>query len=199
MLTRFDEARAILSASRAELAGRGPGVLLANITAFESVWVELWAGKPADALRFALNGWELHLELGEHGFARGAAANVAQAYYVLDRLDEAEAWANRSSEASADEDLIYWKQVKAKVLARRGEHAEAERLARGAVRIVDAKDNVNGQGDAYADLAEVLAVAGRADEAAVAFETALERYARKENLAMVAQVRDRLGALRTPA
>ena len=45
----------------------------------------------------------------------------------------------------------------------------------------------------------MLAVAGRADEAAVAFETAVERYARKENLAMVARVRHRLGALRTPA
>jgi hypothetical protein len=39
MLGRFDEARAILAEARAELAERGGGILLANITAFESVWV----------------------------------------------------------------------------------------------------------------------------------------------------------------
>ena len=37
MLGRFDEARAILAEARAELAERGGGVLLADITAFESV------------------------------------------------------------------------------------------------------------------------------------------------------------------
>src|SRR5262249_18896601 len=150
-------------------------------------------------LQCALHGWDLSVELGEESFARGAAANVAEAYYVLDRRDEAEAWADRSAEAAPDPDPLYCQQVKAKVLARRGEHAEAQRLARAAVRNADAKDIVNGQGDAYADFAEVLAAAGRADEAVGALETARERYARKETLAMVAQVRHRLGTLRTPA
>ena len=51
MLGRFDEARAILAEARAELAERGGGVLLAAITAFVSVWVELWADDPAAAGR----------------------------------------------------------------------------------------------------------------------------------------------------
>jgi hypothetical protein len=42
----------------------------------------------------------------------------------------------------------------------------------------------------------VLAAAGRADEAAEALEQALDRYERKKNLAMVAEVRPRLEALR---
>ena len=37
MLGRFDEARAILADARAEQAERGGGILLANLTAFESV------------------------------------------------------------------------------------------------------------------------------------------------------------------
>ena len=53
------------------------------------------------------------------------------------------------------------------------------------------------QGDALFDLAEVLA-AGRSKEAAAALEQALERYQRKKNLAMVAQVRVRLAELRRP-
>jgi len=52
--------------------------------------------------------------------------------------DEADAWAGRSAEAGgrdAAEKETVWRQVKAKVLARRGEHAEAERIAREAVAV----------------------------------------------------------------
>ena len=42
----------------------------------------------------------------------------------------------------------------------------------------------------------MLAAAGRIDEAAEALDQALERYERKKNLAMVAQVRPKLDALR---
>ena len=79
---------------------------------------------------------------------------------------------------------MLWRQVRAKVLARRGEHAEAERLAREAVAIGEKTDMLNAQGDAYADLAEVLLLGGQADEAAAALEQALDRYERKENLVM---------------
>ena len=41
---------------------------------------------------------------------------------------------------------------------------------------------LDAQGDAYADLAEVLLLGGKRDEAAAALEQALERYERKGNL-----------------
>ena len=197
MLGRFDEARAILAEARAELAERGGGVLLANITAFESVWVELWAGDPAAAAEFGAEGCRLHEELGEQGFLSTAAGNLAQALYALDRLDEADAWAGRAAELGASDDAVtqmLWRQVRAKVLARRGEHAEAERLAREAVAIGEETDMLDAQGDAYADLAEVLLLGGKADEAAAALEQALERYERKGNLVMAGRTRDRLAA-----
>jgi Tetratricopeptide repeat len=80
------------------------------------------------------------------------------------------------------------------VFARRGEHAEAERLAREAAAIGDETDMLNWQGDAHADLAVVLLLSGRADEAAAALEHALERYERKGNLVMARRTRDRLAA-----
>jgi hypothetical protein len=58
---------------------------------------------------------------------------------------------------------------------------------------------VNLQGDTYCDLAEVLAATGRTEEAAEALVQALDRYERKKNLAMVAQARPRLEALRAGA
>ena len=49
-------------------------------------------------------------------------------------------------------------------------------------------------GYALFDLAEVMERAGRREEATAAREAALDRYKRKRNLAMVAQVRQRMGA-----
>ena len=198
MLGRFDEARTILAETRAELAERGGGVLLANITAFESVWVELWAGDPTAGAEFGAEGRRLYLELGEPIFLPSAAGVLAQALYALDRLDEADAWADRAAEPGvrdAAEKETVWRQVKAKVLARRGEHAEAERIAREAIAICDESEMLDLQGDAYADLGEVLLLGGESDEATSALQQALERYERKENLVMAERTRERLAAL----
>ena len=195
MLGRFDEARAILTQARAELAERGGGVLLANITAFESVWVELWAGDPAAAAEFGAEGFRLHEEQGEESFLSSAAANLAQALYELDRLDEADDWASRAAELGASEDAgkeMLWRQVRAKVLARRGEHADAERFALEALAICEETDMLDAQGAVYADLAEVLFLAGRVEEAAEALEQALARYERKGNVVMAERTRSRL-------
>jgi class 3 adenylate cyclase/tetratricopeptide (TPR) repeat protein len=201
MLGRIDEARAILAEARAGLAERGGGVLLANITAFESVWVELWAGDPAAAAEFGAEGFRLHEELGEQMFMANAAGNLAQALYALDRLDEANAWAGRAAELGPSADAwkeMLWRQARAKVLARHGEHVEAERLAREAVAICDETDMLDTQGDVYADLGEVLLLADRAEEAALALEQALERYERKGNLVSTQRARARLAELRDP-
>ena len=153
------------------------------------VWVELWADDPAAAAEFGATGLRLFEELGELGFLSTAAGYLAQALYALDRLDEADAWAARAIQLGASDDTVTQmlsRQVRAKVLARRGEHAEAERLAREAVAIGEGTDALNWQGDANADLAEVLLLGGKAGEAAAALEQALDRYERKGNLVMAA-------------
>ena len=58
-----------------------------------------------------------------------------------------------------------WRQVQALVDASRGEHVEAEALAREAVAIMEPTDALNIQGDALCDLAEVLQAAGRSNDA----------------------------------
>jgi class 3 adenylate cyclase/tetratricopeptide (TPR) repeat protein len=201
MLGRFEEARAILAEVRTELADRGGGVLLANITAFESVWVELWAGDPSAAVEFGAEGFRQHEGLGEQTLSANAAGNLAQALYALDRFDEADAWAGRAAELGPSADAwkeMLWRQARAKVLARHGEHIEAERLAREAIAICDQTDMLDAQGDVYADLAEVLLLADRAEEAAVTLEQALERYERKGNLVSAQRVHERLAELRDP-
>ena len=201
MLGRFDEARALLAEARAELAERGGGIQLATTTGMNSGGVELLAGDPAAAAELGAEGCRLLDELGEQAQLSTAAGNLAQALYALERLDEADAWAGRAAELGASDDAItqmLWRQVKAKVLARGGEHAEAERLAREAVAIGEETD-MHAQGDTYADLAEVLLLAGKADEAAAALEQALERYERKGNLVSTQRTQARLAELQDAA
>jgi tetratricopeptide (TPR) repeat protein len=137
----------------------------------------------------------LHEEMGNQDFLSPAAGNLARALYALDQLDEADRWAARSAELGTSDDALkemVWRQVRAKVLARRGRHAEGERLAREAVAIGDGTDSLIGQGDASADLAEVLLLARKRDEAAAALRQALERYERKGHLVLAQRMRERL-------
>jgi Flp pilus assembly protein TadD len=82
--------------------------------------------------------------------------------------------------------------VQALVNAHRGQHDDAERLAREAVEVIERTDSLTYQGDALCDLADVLTTAGRSDEAAAALTQAFDRYERKRNLIMVRRVRERL-------
>ena len=187
MLGDFDEAPRSSPKRVRTKSERGGGTLLANLLAFESVDLELWAGDPTAAAEFGAEGFRLHEEMGNRDFLSPAAGHVAQAFYALDQLDEADRWAGRSAELGTSDDVMkemVWRQVRAKVLARRGEHAEAERLAREAVAIGEGTDSLIGQGDAYADLAEVLLLAGKPDEAAAALQQALDRYERKGHLGL---------------
>ena len=195
MLGRFDEARAILAEARTELAERGAGIPLASITGMGSVGVELLAGDPAAAAKFGAEGCALFNQLGEQAQLSTAAGLLGQAFYALDRLEDADVSAGRAVELGASDDAytqMLWRQVRAKVLARRGQHAAAESLAREAVDISERTQMLDMQGNVYADLAEVLSLAGRRHEAAAALREALQRFERKGNLVSAAQTRTRI-------
>src|SRR5207244_2744246 len=175
---------------------------LAHIPGQASLDVELWAGDPAAAVELGEEGCRLFGELGEQSFLSTAEGKLAQALYALDRLEEADAWAGRAAELGASDDALtqmLWRQVRAKVLARRAEYAEAERLVREAVAVGEETDMLNAQGDVYADLAEVLILTGKPTEAASALEQALERYERKGNLVSAQRAQTRLAGLQDAA
>ena len=81
------------------------------------------------------------------------------------------------------------RQVHGKVLARRGEHDEAERLASEAVALAAETDMLNAHAGALIDLAEVHALAGQDARAA------LELYEHKGNLVLAERTRSRLAEL----
>jgi hypothetical protein len=67
------------------------------------------------------------------------------------------------------------------------------------VAIGEDSDFLDGQGDAFADLAEVLAAGGRTDEASSALEQAVERYERKGSVVSAGRARQRLMELQGTA
>ena len=201
MVGRFDEARALVSELRTEYAERGATGRLATLTAQVAAEVELLAGDPAAAAELGEKGCRLLERVGDQAVLSTAAALLAQALYELGRLEEADAWARRAAELGATDDAatqILWRRAKAKVLARREEFDEAERLARDAVALGAGTDKIDWQGGSYVDLSEVLCLAGRRTEAAAALEQALSLFERKGNLVMAGRVRDRLRELSSP-
>jgi class 3 adenylate cyclase/tetratricopeptide (TPR) repeat protein len=199
MLGRFDEARTILAEVYAALADRGAGIQ-AGVTAGQaSVEVELLAGDPAAGVRIGEDAYRLLGELGERAFRSTGAALLARAYCELERLDEADMWADRAAELGASDDVLTQMllcQVRARVLGRRGEHSKAARLAHEAVAIGKRTHMLNQLADSYADLAEVLYLGGRRDEAMAALEQALARYERKGNLVRASWIGTRLASLK---
>ena len=90
---------------------------------------------------------------------------------------------------------MIWRRVKAKLLARAGEDASAEQLARDAVAISLDTDYLDGQATSQADLAEVLMALGKATEAVAALREAEALFERKGNVVSARRARDRLAEL----
>jgi tetratricopeptide (TPR) repeat protein len=100
----------------------------------------------------------------------------------------------------SDVDAQYrWRTVCAKVLARKGEYAAAEMLAREAVALTTDTDWLNSRAEVHLDLAEVLQLAGRAEEALAAVNEALQLYEAKENVVAAQRARARRDELAKPA
>ena len=168
--------------------------------AFWSGPLELLAGDPAAAERELGPACETLEASGEKGWLSTMAALHAEALYAQDRLEEAEAAVRVSRDAATSDDYDaqgLWRCAEAKVLARRGQFEEAERLAREAIDQIDRTDEVNHHAEVRMGLVEVLRLAGRADEAGGALGEALARYEQKGNEVMTGRARALLDELST--
>jgi class 3 adenylate cyclase/tetratricopeptide (TPR) repeat protein len=194
MLGRFDEAWEVAREQTErlrELRGSGHEGWVA--------WIARFEGDDERAARYFRVFCDSLEERGESGVLSTYAPELGRSLCALGRHDEAEPLAQLGRELGNEQDLstqALWRQVKALVHASHSEHAEAERLAREAVALMERTDSLSWQGDAFDDLAEVLVAAGRTDEAAAALEQALDRYERKRNLAMAERIQVRMAERR---
>lgn len=136
--------------------------------------------------------------LGESAMRSTSYALLADVLLRLDRPGEALRATEAAERLGADDDLATqttWRRVRARLLAGEGNLDEAIALAGSAVSLVDDTECLPMAAEAHADLAEVLLLAGRDDEAEIEARRAIERFEAKGATAGVADVRARLGML----
>jgi ATP/maltotriose-dependent transcriptional regulator MalT len=158
-------------------------------------FIERYAGgDPAAAEPVLREGCEALERMGERSFLSTNAAMLAQTLCDLGRHEEAESWTRLSEEAAASDDQasqVLWRSARAKIVARRGELDEAERLAREAVALATTGDAIPWTGEALLNLSEVLRFAGKNERARVCLEGARALFGQKGVLHMA----ERTGAL----
>ncbi len=197
MSGRFDEARLHIKESRA--LARDLGLIWqAGVQELLSGYVELLAGDPVAAERDMRAAGNVFRTIGEGWFLSTVAVDLPRAVYEQGRYDDAFALLEDIEKHPAPTDREW--QVKrtgipARLLARRGRLEEAERLAREGVALAADSEYVGLHADVLVDLAEVLRLAGRPEEAEATTADAVGLYERKGNVAGAARARDLVGSL----
>ncbi len=184
MTGRFDEAREHLALARATLEEFGLK-LRAVALHYLAGFIDLLAGRPADAEEQLRRGREECERMGERYVLANLLALLAQATYVQGRYGEAVTLAQAGEDvAPADEVVAHVTAygARAKALARLGNEAEARALAGDAVAAVENTGLLNVRADGLLDLAEVLEVVGDTEPAMAAARDALVLYERKGNV-----------------
>jgi tetratricopeptide (TPR) repeat protein len=193
----FDTARAMAARLRSVAVDLGADLRLAAL-AFWTAPVELYADDPAAAERELRESVEALQRLGETGYLSTLAADLAEALYVQGRYDEAEHFTRVSERASAPDDRAsqsHWRSVQAKILARRGRIEEAEALGREGLAIMEDTDDLDRRVLMRLDLAEVLELARRGDEAIPLLREAIEICEARGNVVRERQARGLLAEL----
>jgi predicted ATPase/class 3 adenylate cyclase len=192
MSGEFELARDLLADGARALADLGLNVWAAN-TAQEAFLIESLAGTPEAAATVLRSSYATLEQMGERGFLSTIAGFLAHALYAQGEYDEGARFSRASEEAAAPDDVfsqMLWRSSRAKILAQRGDLERAEALAREAVRLGAPTDLVNTQADALFDLAEVLALAGRREEAVTVLDEAGRLYEQKGNLPSLQRARE---------
>jgi predicted ATPase/class 3 adenylate cyclase len=184
MLGEFDEARRLWVAACTVYEELGLNFRRAARSVIGAA-IETLAEDYEAAERELRWGYETLERMGDKGARAPVAAFLAEAVYAQGRDDEAEALAEVADELAAVDDLVpqvLSRSVRAKVLARREELAEAEALAREAATLVESTDFPDLQATTLISLAEVLETAGKREEAERFSARAHDLYEQKGNL-----------------
>jgi tetratricopeptide (TPR) repeat protein len=177
----FDDARERITRAARDLEELGDRFLLTETDA-ALAHNALLSGDAKSAVRLYRESYDRKIGLGDRGYASTTAVGLSTALLAEGDLDEAWRYAAVARETSASDDIASQtggRGVQARVLSARGQHAEAEDLAREAVAAVGMTDYLLSHGEVLMHLAHVLRGAGKKDEAVAAAREALALYEQK--------------------
>jgi class 3 adenylate cyclase/tetratricopeptide (TPR) repeat protein len=192
MQGRFDAARDLIAQAKALAEELGLEFMLSGRLALQAGTVELLAGDAAAAERELRPGCEALERMGNWAQLATLAPRLADALFVQGGDEEALRLTELVERIARPQDAdpqIAWRRVRAKLLARRGDVEEAERLAREATALAARTDYLDDRAQAVADLAEVLRLAGRPKESAAAVAEAIRLYEEKGNVVAAGRLR----------
>ena len=170
-------------------------------SAQEVFMIESLAGTPEAATGNLMISYEFFEQMGEKGFLSTIAGFLALALYAKGAYAESARFSRACEEAAAPDDALsqlLWRRSRAKLAAREGALGQAEALAREAAQVAAKTDFLNDHADALVDLAEILALAGRREEALAEVEEAAKRYERKGNVPSLERAQRLAGELSAP-
>jgi tetratricopeptide (TPR) repeat protein len=180
LVGRFDEAIELANRSIEMVEELGLGHFGASLRGQVGVELLDLAGDREGAISMGRQGIEQLQAMGETGFLSTSAGFLARLLAKGGADDEeAERMAELCERSAASDDFssqALWREARARVLARRGEHESAEVLAREAVLLTDPTDYTIARADARMSLAVVLAAAERPTQAADEVRRALALY-----------------------
>jgi class 3 adenylate cyclase/tetratricopeptide (TPR) repeat protein len=189
MNAEFDKARALYRRGRDLLRELGQGVNAAS-TGIDLLMVELLAGDLATAEREVMPDYEFLTHAGETYFLSTMAALLSRVVRDQGRDPEALMFSKIAEETAAADDIdsqALWRSIRAPILARVGDLTEAETLARSAVELSQQSDAPQLRADTLFELATVLMVAHRIEEAREAVAGAIGIYQAKGDVVSTAR------------
>ena len=193
MLDRIDEAWAVALPAREH--ARELGWIFGDGQVAEIAFL---AGDDAAAAEYLRDACDALEASGNTAVLSSYAPLLGRFLCTLGRHDEAEPLVAKGRELGDPEDVLtqtIWRQTDALLRSHRGDHSEAERLARESVEWAERSDSPVNQGDALSVLAEVLETAGRREDAITAWQQMLDRYEQKGIIPLARRTRERLAAL----
>lgn len=165
---------------------------MAAASAVDLLRVELLGGDLEMAEREVRADYEMLSRMGEAYYRSTIAAMLSCVVRNQGRDAEALAWSRIAEETMAPDEIdtqAYWRAIRAPIVARAGDLVLAEQLARAAVEMAQRTEAIGLQAETLAELASVLKIAGRHEEARQCIEEAISLYESKGNMVSAAAAR----------
>jgi len=197
---RSAAARRMIDSARRTVTELGLRHALLEVEQFAGI-IELVGGEPAESERYLRKAYNGFRRLRLDTDTAETAALLGRVCLVLGRDTEADELCTESEQLAghALKASIAWRTLRAQLLSRGGEHAEARKMAEAAVALAERTDALVDHGDACDCLAAVLGAAGDATGARAAAERAAALYERKGAAALAERARGELGGRRGPS
>jgi tetratricopeptide (TPR) repeat protein len=180
----LDEARTLYRRGRKMLRDLGQGVNAAS-TGLDLARVELLGGDLTLAEHEVRADYDFLAKMGETYFLSTMAALLSRIVRDQGRDAEALALSETAEAATAADDMesqALWRAIRAPIVARAGNGELAEELARSALELVRQTEAPTLQADALCELASVLQLNGKTDEARQVIDEAIDLYRSKGNV-----------------